>query len=295
VVDSDSDLRDLPAFVAVAETLSFRGAAGRLGVTPAAVSRTIQRLEERLGTALFRRTTRRVGLTAEGERFAVRCREALAQVALAHEEIRNAKSAPHGTLTVTASPIVAPILVPRMARFTGRYPSLRVDLRLTDVVVPLGEGGIDVAVRLGPTGDPNAVARVLMRTRWITVASPAYLARRGTPRTVDELAGHDCLRFVPPSGKPTRWTFKSGTFVAKGPFDVNAGDALLSAVVNDLGIAQIFDFMCVDELRDKRIVEVLADESVAAPRVHAVHASGTVLPRVRAFVDFLTTEIRSGP
>jgi DNA-binding transcriptional LysR family regulator len=296
-LEDDATFAGLTAIVAVAETLGFRAAAERLGVTPAAVSRAVGRVEQRLGARLFERTTRRVGLTREGERYAARCREALAQMNLAVEEVRAARAAPHGTLAVTASPIVAPLLSPRLARFAARHPQVRVELRLTDRLVAFAEGGIDVALRVGPLDDDALVARVVARPRWVTVASATYLARRGTPREPADLAMHDCLRWLPPHGKPRPWTFRdpdrgrSVAFEPRGPLDVDHGDVLASAARGDLGVAQVLDFMVDDALREGRLVEVLAPWSAPGPKIQAVHPPGATLPRVRAFVEFLTSEL----
>jgi DNA-binding transcriptional LysR family regulator len=280
------------AFVAVADALGFRAAAAKLGVTAAAVSRSVQRLEDRLGVRLVERTTRTVRLTPEGERYAMRCREAVAQMRLAEAEVQAALRAPQGTLTVSASPILARLVVPRLGRLLLRHPALRVELSFSDRLVRFSEESVDVALRVGDVADESLVARQLLRPDWVTVASPAYLARRPAPRTIDDLAHHECLRFVPPRGRPRAWRFASGAFEPKGPLDVDAGDALVAAALADVGVAQVLDFMVDDDLRAGRLVEVLANERSRGPAVQAVHPSGRrALPRVRAFVAFLAEEL----
>jgi DNA-binding transcriptional LysR family regulator len=286
----------IDAVVAVADTLGFRAAAERLGVTPAAVSRSVQRVEERLGVRLFVRTTRRVGLTREGERFAARCREAVAQMQLAREEVRSARAAPHGTLAVTASPILAALVSSRLARFVARNPAVRLELRLTDRIVDFAEGGVDVALRVGTVADEALVARVLAKPRWVTVASPVYLSRRGTPRDPEDLASHDCIRFLPARGKPRPWPFRDHAgrtynVEIRGPLDVDHGDVLVEAATSDLGIAQVLDFMAADALKSGKLVEILEDAAARGPVIYAVHPSGAALPRVRAFVEFLVKDL----
>ena len=300
MINNDDDpFVGLPAFVRVAEELSFRSAAGRLGVTPAAVSRSIQRLEQRLGVKLFERTTRTVRLTAEGTRFAARCREALAQVTIGSRELQESRSTPRGTLVVSASPILASLVIRRLARFSQRHPLVRTDLRLTDKVVRFAEDDVDVALRVGEPSDPSVVAHRLASTRWVTVASPTYLARRGLPRDVASLAEHDCLRFVPPRGNPRGWTFRAAgdttvTLAIASRLDVDQGDRLAAAALADVGIAQVLDFMVDDDLRAGRLVEILVDLAAPGPTVHAVHPRRP-LPRVRAFVELLEEELRARP
>jgi len=294
----DQDLGRLPTLVRVADTLSFRAAALDLGVTPAAVSRTIQRLEERLGVRLFERSTRSVRLTAEGTRFVARCREALAQVRIGAGEIAESRSAPSGTLVVSASPILARLVVGRLGRFVLRHPGVRVDLRLTDRVVRFADDDVDVSLRVGAPSEPTVVAHALVKTRWVTAASPAYVARRGAPRTTAELAAHECVRFVPPRGGARPWVFLEGEGVGavaaplevSGALDVDHGDVLVDAALADVGIAQVLDFMVEEHLRAGRLVEVLADVAAPGPTVHAVHPRRP-LPRVRAFVDFIGEEL----
>lgn len=282
-------------FLRVAETLSFRRAAEALGVTPAAVSRTIQRLEERLGVRLLERTTRTVRLTSEGAAYATRCREAYAQMRIGEGELLVTKSAIQGTLITSASPILAPLVAPAIARFVSRHPAVRAELRLSDRVVRFAEEEVDVALRVGKIDDEDLIAHPLLEPRWVTVASPAYLARRGVPRSPDDLEGHACIRFLPPRGKPRPWSFGSTSIHVKGPIDVDRGDMLVSAALADGGIAQVLDFMVVREVREGRLAYVLADFDSGATIVNAVHpVSRRALPRLRAFLTFLREEIVRG-
>lgn len=293
MINDDADaFAGVVPFVAVADTLGFRAAAARLGVTAAAVSRSVQRLEERLGARLVERTTRRVRLTPEGERYAARAREALAQMKLAEGEVIAAQRAPQGTVAVSASPILAPLVVPRLARLFLRHPALRVELSLSDRVVRFAEDRVDVALRVGPAVDESLVAHVLLRPSWVTVASPAYLARRPPPKSVDDLAAHDCLRFAQGRSRPRPWTFATRSFEPEGPLDVDLGDALVDAAIAGVGVAQVLDFMAEGALRDGALVELLAHERAPGPAVQAVHPAGRTLPRVRALLAFLADELR---
>jgi LysR family transcriptional regulator, regulator for bpeEF and oprC len=297
VINNHDPFRGVPVFLRVAEELSFRSAAARLGITPAAVSRTIQRLEKRLGVRLFERTTRTVRLTSEGVRYAARCREAVAQLAIGSAELQASRSTPRGTLVVSASPILAGLVVQRLARFTQRHPLVRTDLRLTDRLVRFAEDDVEVALRVGGASDASLVAHRLASTRWVTIASPSYLARRGTPRDVAALDHHDCLRFVPPRGTARAWTFHDadGTTVTRAvasTLDVDHGDLLVAAALAEAGIAQVLDFMVEGHLRARRLVEVLPNLAAPGPPIHAVHPPRP-LPRVRAFVQLLADDLRA--
>lgn len=203
-------------FVYTARDRSFRRAAERLGITPAAVSKAIQRLEEEIGVQLFHRTTRRVSLSPEGEIFLARCQEAMAQVHAGRELIAMAQRDPVGELTVSLPFILGRALVARLPRFLGRYPALELHLRLSDRLSRLVEEGVDVAIRMGELDDSSLVARRVMRTRWATVAAPAYLAQHGTPARPRDLAGHNCIKFRSPRGVEVEWSFAAG---ARGPAD----------------------------------------------------------------------------
>ena len=299
MINNDPDPFDgVTVFLEVADALSFRSAATSLGVTPAAVSRTIQKLEDRVGAKLFERTTRTVRLTAEGSRFADRCREARFQVRIGRTELADARRSPSGVLVVSASPILARLVVGRLARFRVRHPAIHVDLRLTDRVVRFAEDDAEVALRVGPPSDESVVAIALLETRWTTVASPAYLARRGEPRVVADLADHDRLRFAAPRARARPFVFvdpKTGatiTYPGDAPaLEVDHGDLLVDAAKAGVGIAQVLDYMVEGELASGDLVLVLPDARAKGPTIHAVFPKRS-LPRVRAFVDFLAGELR---
>jgi LysR family transcriptional regulator for bpeEF and oprC len=279
-------------FVHTAEARSFRRAAERLGVTPAAVSKAVAKLEDELGVRLLDRTSRSVALTAEGEAWLARCREALAQLDAGREELMRAARVPKGSLTVSAPFILGRLLVAPLARFGSRYPAVDLHLRFTDRLAKLGDEHVDVAIRLGDLEDSSLVARRLRKTRWVTLASPAYLARRGAPRKPSDLAAHNCLAFVRPNGQPARWPFREGgedvVIRPEGTLDLDHGELLVDAALADLGVVQILDFMVGDLVRDARLVEILPEFAAEGPPVHALCAPGRQsTARIRAFLEFL--------
>lgn len=284
-------------FIYTAREQSFRRAAERLGVTPAAVSKAVARLEDDLGVQLLERTTRRVGLSAEGELFLARCSEALAQIRAGRDTIAQAQEAPRGEVVVSLPFIFSQVLIARLPRFLARYPRLKVKTRFSDRFSHFIGEGVDIAIRIGPLDDSTLVAKKLMDTRWVTVAAPGYLGRHGEPRRPSDLNGHNCLAFHSPRGLEVAWTFAVGGGVersaAVGNFDTDQGETLLAAAVAGLGICQVLDFMVGAALRTGQVVEVLREYSAAGPPVHALCLhSQRANPRIRALLTFLGEELR---
>ena len=308
-MSATNDLFDgiLP-FVHVAEERSFRRAAARLGVSTAAVSKAIQRLEADVGVALLLRTSRSVAITPEGEAFLVHCRDAVRAVGAARELAKDARQRPRGEVHLTMSPVLATPVVRELPRLTERHPALRFRITISDRLLRVVDEGVDVAVRLGAPEDSGLVGRLLRQPRWVTVAAPRYLARSGTPTTAAELARHACLRFVRPNGKPRGFWFvdpATGSAVAHtvdGPLLVDQGERLLDAAIAGMGICQVLDLMVEEHLRAGRLVEVLGRYGAPGPEIHALYARERGRsPNVRVTVAFLaevlgpTGERRSEP
>lgn len=284
-------------FIYTAREQSFRRAAERLGVTPAAVSKAIARLEDDVGVQLLERTTRRVGLSAEGELFIAYCREALAQIQAGRDSIAHAQQAPQGEVVVSLPFILSQVFIARMPRFLARYPALKVKTRFSDRLSHFIGEGVDVAIRVGPLEDSTLVAKKLMDTRWVTVASPGYLGRCGEPRRPVDLGEHNCLTFYSPRGLEVAWTFATDGDAGEripvvGNLATDQGETLLAAAVAGLGVCQVLDFMLGKHVRAGHIVEVLREFSAPGPSVHALCLPGQrSVPRIRALLDFLGEEL----
>lgn len=288
-------------FVAIAEARSFRAAAQQLGVTPSALSKAMTKLEADLGILLLHRTSRSVTLTSEGEAFLRQCREAVDRVRAARELAAQAQRAPRGLLRVSLPTTLGRLVVmPALPRLLAPYPALSVQAVLTDRFVQLTGENVDVAVRIGAIQDSRAIGRRLRTTRWVTAASPAYLARRGTPGSPADLAQHNCLKFVLPSGLVHEWEFvhsvsghagkaEKGTTVAtQGNLVADNGEALVEAAIAGLGLVQAHDFMVASELARGQLVEVLQEHAAPGPHITALAAPGrSSTPKVRAFMDFI--------
>lgn len=282
-------------FFHVAEERSYRRAAQRLGVSPAAVSKAVLRLEEGLGVKLLARTSRTVALTQEGAVFLERCRDAISSLQAGREQLSESRRHPRGELVVTLPFILGRLVIPELAKIAARYPGLSFRMSLTDRLVRLVEEGVDVAVRVGSKEDSSLIARKLRGSRWVTVAAPSWVARHGPPAHPDDLAGHDCLRFVAPNGRPRDWTFAdpaTGRTLptrVTGRLLVDHGEHLLEAAAAGLGICQVLDLMVGESLRSGRLVEVLGSWAAPGPDIHALATpERSRSPNVRAFFAFLT-------
>ena len=289
----DNRFGDVETFMAVAGEGSFAAAAKALRLTPSAVSRSIARLEQRLGVALVRRTTRSLALTREGQVYRDRMAVLLGDMFDLENGLNETGQGPRGLLRINASPSFGhECLIPILARFGERYPAVNVDLTLTDAIVDLVEERADIAIRIGPLRDTRLRAKKLGHSRMMLVASPDYLERRGTPAAPDDLVGHDCLRFSfrrSVDSWPFRVKGKPVQLPVQGRFFGNSGEVVRQMAVAGGGIARHGHFHVARDLREGRLVEVLADYNPGdGEDIHALYAAeDRAAARVRAFLDFL--------
>ena len=289
-----SGLQQFLAFAQTARRGSFAAAARDLGQAPSTLAKSVARLEAQLGVKLFHRTTRQVSLTPDGERLYRRCERVLAEVEDLQAEAAGTRAAPSGTIRIDA-PITygRRILMPLFARLLQQHPQLQLDLRLQDAYADLVREGLDVAVRIGALQDSRLVARRFDRQQLVCVASPAYLAARGTPQRIDELSGHDVIVFrMPSSGRVRPWQLREGRRVVElhpaHRVQVNDGDGMVAAARAGLGLTQIPDYMAADELASGQLVQVLADKQPPPMPISAVLPSSRLVPpRVRLLLDAL--------
>jgi DNA-binding transcriptional LysR family regulator len=284
-------------FVAFAETAkhgSFAAASREIGSTPSTLAKAVSRLEAELGVKLFHRTTRQVQLTGDGERLFRRCQRVLAEIDDLRADAAGTRSAPSGTLRIDA-PIVwgRCVLLPLLARLVQRHPELQVDLRLQDVYVDLVKEGIDLAIRVGTLADSSLVARRFTSQTLVLCASPAYLEAHGTPRTIDQLGGHDAIVFrMPSTGRNRPWQLRTrGHPVELQPasrVQVNDGEGLVAAALEGLGLTQVPDYMVAEPIARGDLVEVLPSCRPAPMPISAVYPSGRLVPpRVRVVLEAL--------
>jgi len=287
----------ISVFVRVAEARSFAAAAQRLGVSPSAASKSVTRLEQRLGVRLLNRTTRSVSLTEDGNMFFERCRQILSELEDAESAVTRAQTQPSGRLRVVMPPgFGRTVLVPVLAKFADLHPHLVVDVEFSSRRVDLAEEGVDVVIHIGELRDRRLVARKLCDIRYVAVAAPAYLARCGEPKTPDDLARHRCLGYhIPRTQRYRDWNFASGgdrfSRHVAGRLNMNDGAALLDAAVAGAGIATVASFLASEAVRSGRLQIVLRDYESVGPAVWVAYLERRHLSnRIRALVDFLTDE-----
>ena len=275
-------------FAAVAEECSFRRAAARLGVSPAAVSKAVQRLEEELGVQLLLRTSRSVKLTGQGQRFYARCREAVQAIEVGRARASESRLDPRGEAHLTMPYILGPRLFVALPTLYATHKNLSVRISMTDRLLPLARHGVDLALRIGGSSPGSLVSKTLRQTRWVTVASPQYLARAGTPRTPAELEAHNCLHFVATNGKTREYSFVGARPALRGNLRIDQGEQLLHAARLGHGVAQVFDFMAHSAIKAGHLVELLADYSAPGPPIQALMLpERRRTPTVRALLSFV--------
>jgi DNA-binding transcriptional LysR family regulator len=289
--------RGLALFTAIVEHGSFSAAGRALAMSPSAVSRAVDRIEERLGVRLLLRSTRALSLTAEGHAYLQAARRILTDLNDAEQLIAD-QGAPRGRLRISAALSHGRLcVVPLLGRFAALYPGILIDIALTDALVDVAAGQADVAVRFGPLPDSSLTARKLGQTGRVIVASPDYLARYGTPEAPEDLLRHNCLNFNFRRAEPV-WPFArdGGHFSlgVTGNVEANNGETLGQLAAGGMGIARVGRFSVARELAEGRLVPILERFNPGdVELIHAVFVGGANTPaRVRAFVDFLAAHLR---
>ncbi|WP_375748499.1 LysR family transcriptional regulator [Vibrio sp. HN007] len=292
------NIEHLKLFVRLAATHNISQAGQELGLSPAVSSSHINKLEEGLGVRLVHRTTRKVSLTEEGMAFLPHAEEVLASVEAARAAVGAGSSLPKGTLRITAPASFGRMhLMPVLKSFQEKYPELMIDLRLTDSIVDLVEGGFDVAIRSADLKDSSLIARKLAVDKRIICASPEYLKKHGTPTTPHELkehaflslSGFESILFNTPDGQVN--------IKPKGVFKTDHGEAMRDACVNGMGVALCATWIAYEHMKRGELVEILSDYPlVADAAVWAVYPSSRLLaPKVRVFIDHLADSYGNPP
>lgn len=294
-------LSDVAVFVTVVEAGSFAQAAERLKLSRSVVSKYVSRLEDRLGARLLNRTTRRLSLTEAGRVFFERSRRGLEDIAEAELEVSRLQASPSGVLRVNA-PMTFGIqhVAPLLPEFLERCPDVSVEMDLDDRKVDVIDGGFDVALRSAEMEDSSLVARRLAPIRHAIVAAPAYLQRRGIPRTPAELHEHDIITFSL-QRSTQNWVFVGPDGVAEsiaveGRLRMNNSLALREALLGGAGITRTPTFLVGQDIRDGRLVSLLPDYRTLEVTLYVVYPQRRHLsPKVRAFVDFIVEKISDPP
>ncbi|NBZ90012.1 LysR family transcriptional regulator [Rhodobacteraceae bacterium CYK-10] len=284
----------IKVFVAAVQTGSFSGAAGRLGISAKLASKYMAELEARLGAQLLHRTTRRLGLTAAGERLMARAPDWLDQLDEMTGDLRETGRGLTGVLRVASSVAFGELhVMPLLQRFRGPHPALQVDLRLSDRFVDLAAEGIDLALRIGRLDNSALIARKLGEVRLLLVAAPGYLDAKGMPGRLDDLSAHACIRDT--NLRDGAWNLAEAGVLrrieARGPYAVNSPRAARDLAVLGEGIALCPDYMVRSDLAEGRLVQVLCETAGPSLDIHAVHLGQRRLARrTRALLDFLARD-----
>jgi DNA-binding transcriptional LysR family regulator len=302
---------EIKTFCTVAASGGFSSAARQLGLATSSVTRLVDALEERLGTVLLNRSTRSVTLTDRGRIYYDQSLQVLEQLEAADDAVLDQSTELSGVLRIAAPVTFAAMyLAPVLAMLRTRYPALTLDLRLSDTAAHLVDESIDVAIRIGSLDPhPNLIARRLTGHQRVLCASPAYLAAHGTPQHPADLAEHDCLQFVFADNRRI-WRMRSSEAIdgvtsvdmpveeiaVRAVIQANNGELLRQAAVNGLGIGMLADWLVRADLREGRLIQVLAGYQVNPGAMdvgmHALYQSNRRgSHKIRIFVDMLADHL----
>lgn len=284
----------LPAFLAVAEHRSFTMAAARLGLSPSAVSQIVRALEDRVGTALFSRTTRSVALTEAGELFLAQVRPAMAEIDASFSMLDSYASRPSGLLRINASRGVLPFLLEPLEAFLAQNPDVEAELFADDGLSDIVREGFDAGIRMGEMLQPDMIAvRLSPPFRFVVAATPAYLAAAPALDRPEDLAAHRCIRFrMTSSGRIATLSFQRGgqafEVTVAGRLIVNDTPAMMAAVLGGMGLAQIAEPLVAEHVAAGRLLTVLDGYAAETPGLFLYYPKrNTLVPKLRAFVDFV--------
>jgi DNA-binding transcriptional LysR family regulator len=297
-----ADLVGLTGFVAIADNLSFRVAAARLGVTPSALSHTMRQLEERLGVRLLHRTTRSVALTDAGLRLLDRLRPAVEQVCRAIEDLKSEQGHPFGRLRLYVTHLAgAAVIAPIWEHFLSIFPDVQLEIHTAEAPVDVVAKGFDAGI--GPrdwaAADMIAV-RVMGPSRVAVVGAPRYFARQRPPLSPDDLVRHDCVQYRRAAGAVFEWPFerdgKSRQISLNGRVMVNDTDLAVRAAVDGLGVVYTLEALAEPFLHSGQLIRVLEEWSPSFEGLFLYYPGHRQVPiALRALMDMLRAARGSAP
>jgi DNA-binding transcriptional LysR family regulator len=292
---------DLNLFALVARHRNLAAAARELGVTPPAVSKRLAQLERRLGVRLMNRTTRRLSLTPEGELYLANGSRILDELQELEQLVTRSRAEPAGLLRVNASfGFGRARIAPAISDFVARFPSMKIQLHLTDRPMSLQEEGFDLGIRFGEVPDARVNARLLMKNRRIVCASPDYVKRHGTPLLPHDLTRHACIVLRENESAYGTWHFSRGkrveTVKVDGPLASNDGSAVLHWALEGRGVVVRSQWEIGEYLERGALVPLLVDWALPSADIHAIYLERNQLSvKLRTFVDFLGEYLRASP
>lgn len=289
------DLNEIVVFIKVVDSGSFSGAAAVLGLPRSTVSRKVSQLEEVLGVRLLQRSTRKLSLTQSGRDYYLQCSGAISQIEHANQLVVGSQQTPSGVIRVAAIlALQRGFLCDWVNEFLRMYPSVRVEILLSDDHVDIISEGVDVAIRAGALNDSSLVARRLMETKLVLCASPDYLANAAKIKTINDIKTHRCI-VVGSAQKNARWQLENGKRKVIVPLQasiiVNSMEFAINACLAGNGIALLPDAMVRDHLESNELRQILSEYCSDRGGIYAVYPSRTHLSiTVRTFVDFITAK-----
>ncbi|AUT74578.1 LysR family transcriptional regulator [Paraburkholderia hospita] len=292
---------DLNLFALVARHRNLAAAARELGVTPPAVSKRLAQLERRLGVRLMNRTTRRLSLTPEGELYLANGSRILDELQELEQLVTRSRAEPAGLLRVNASfGFGRARIAPAISDFVARFPSMKIQLHLTDRPMSLQEEGFDLGIRFGEVPDARVNARLLMKNRRIVCASPDYVKRHGMPLLPHDLTRHACIVLRENESAYGTWHFSRGkrveTVKVDGPLASNDGSAVLHWALEGRGVVVRSQWEIGEYLERGALVPLLVDWALPSADIHAIYLERNQLSvKLRTFVDFLGEYLRASP
>ncbi|MBY5820510.1 LysR family transcriptional regulator [Rhizobium leguminosarum] len=291
--------RSMQVFVTTVQEGSMSAASVKLGISPAMVGQHVAALEERLGTRLLNRTTRRQSLTDFGMSYVEQCRDILERVAIADQDAEASQTKPRGLLRITApTTFGAEVLIPALHRYRELAPDVTLDITLTDRNVDIVEEGFDIAIRIGELPDSRLIARHLAPYRMMICASPDYLERHGNPRHPSELSGHETIGFTPAARSP--WKLSKGKdeveVVPKTAITVNSGQAVRMAARAGLGVIVQPSILLTSDIQAGLLVRLFPDWHLRErPMSLIYHRDRRMTPRLRSIIAFAIAEFGREP
>ena len=291
-------LEAMSAFVAVVEAGGFSAAARQLGTPLTTVSRKVAELEDHLRVRLLTRSTRKVTLTDTGQLFFQRTRHLLDELRESERQASGEYQAPRGSLTIAAPLALGRLhLAPLISEFLGVYPEIDIDLRLSDKIADIVEGGVDVAVRVGQLPDSSLRALKVGSIRHVVCASPAYLDQYGTPAKPSDLGAHHCVTFTGLEGAK-EWTFRSGRKIdrlaVRSRLAVNTAEAAADAAKAGVGITRLLCYQVSSAVQEGRLKLLLRKFEPAPLPVNLVSVDARLSPqKLRAFMDFIGPRLKA--
>lgn len=288
-------INELVTFISIVDEGTISQAAEHLDVTVSAVSRALSRLEKKLNTALFRRTTRRLELTQEGEKYLVRVRSILEELEAAENMLIMNKKVPSGKLRIdAATPFMLHVIAPLIDKYSSAYPQIDIELISNENLVDLLEQRTDVAVRIGELKDSTLSATPLGLSQLRILASPAYLKKHGTPQNLEELAQHQLLGFSSLE-KLNDWPIYdafNNLFHVDTNIKTDSGETLRQLALCGTGIVCLSDFMTQRDIREGRLVQILVSSTIKMQQpINLVYYKNRKLSeRVSSFIEFLKAE-----